>query len=122
MVSRNSLLGSTPDPVGHFLVLQGHTENVLVIEAAVLHGLDEMSSLSVRHGGILLKDALEGPTDISSHRDVSTHIEMTPLFHQLLHYLVGILLQQVLDIHLQDEGEVEDRSCVQVTSRDVTCT
>lgn len=99
----DSLLGSSPDPVGDLLVLEGHSEDVLVVEPLVLHGLDETPGLVTGHGCVLLEDALQGPADIGSHGDVPTHIEMAPLLHQLFDHLVSILLQQVLHIHLGRE-------------------
>ncbi len=74
-------------------MLEGNPKDVLVVDTTVLHGLNQTPGLVPRHGSILFKDALEGPADISGHRDVPTHIEMASLFHQQLDDLLSILFQ-----------------------------
>lgn len=89
-----------PDPCGHFLVLQSHPKDVFMVQATVLHGLDQAASFIACHGSILFKDALQSSADVSSHGDVTADVEVSPLLHELLHKFLCIVLEKVLHICL----------------------
>ena len=81
-------------------MLQGHTKDVLVVVAFVLHRLDKLAGLVTGHGCRLLKDALEGSADVCCHGDVTAHVEVAPFFDEFVDDLVSVFLQQVLNIGL----------------------
>lgn len=55
---RPPLLGGTPDPGCDLRSLEGHSEDVLMVEAIILHLLDVLACLFRGHDSVLLQDTL----------------------------------------------------------------
>lgn len=70
---------------------------------------DEEASVLQAHVALLLDDLLDGLEDVSSHRDVSAHIDVPPLLAQaLVHRLRQLLPQNVLDVFLTERQRRSD--------------
>ena len=94
------------------MMFECDAKDVLVIEPSILHRLNQFPGLIGRHSGVLLKYALKGTTHVRCHGDVPTHIEMTPLFYELVNYSISILLQQVLNVFLQRTNDIKMVLCM----------